>query len=84
MYGPLLYKLLRVLHILQITFNGFPPQVLQLVHLRYLALAVYEPECPELISRLWNLQTFILDTSQTVKLPETEWEMEHLKACVFG
>ncbi|KAG5593740.1 hypothetical protein H5410_034972 [Solanum commersonii] len=84
LYGPLLYKLLRVLHILHITFDYFPPQVLQLVHLRYLALAVYEPECPELISRLWNLQTFILNTSQIVNLPKTVWEMEHLRHVCLG
>nr|XP_019070216.1 putative late blight resistance protein homolog R1B-16 [Solanum lycopersicum] len=84
MYGPLLYKLLRVLHILNITFDCFPPQVLQLVHLRYLALAVYEPDCPELISRLWNLQTFILNTSHTVNLPETVWEMESLRHVYLG
>ncbi|TMW91174.1 hypothetical protein EJD97_014689 [Solanum chilense] len=84
MYGPLLYKLLRVLHIRNIVFDCFPPQVLQLVHLRYLALTVYEPDCPELISRLWNLQTFILNASHTVNLPETVWEMESLRHVCLG
>ncbi|XP_060171530.1 putative late blight resistance protein homolog R1B-23 [Lycium barbarum] len=79
LHGPLLYKLLRVLHIVDVYFDYFPAQVLQLVHLRYLALVVREPECPELISRLWNLQTFILNTLKSLNLPRTLWEMEQLR-----
>ncbi|KAM3357595.1 hypothetical protein P3S68_020526 [Capsicum galapagoense] len=52
---------------------------LLLVHLRYVALAVHEPECPESISRLWNLQTFILATRESLNLPKTVWEMENLR-----
>ncbi|PHT42384.1 hypothetical protein CQW23_16409 [Capsicum baccatum] len=82
--GPLQYKLLRVLRILHVTFDFFPPQVLQLVHLRYLALTVKEPECPESISRLWNLQTFILATHGVLNLPKTVWEMDNLRHVCLG
>ncbi|KAM3336980.1 hypothetical protein P3S68_032680 [Capsicum galapagoense] len=82
--GPLQYKLLRVLRILHVTFDFFPPQVLQLVHLRYLALTVKEPECPESISRLWNLQTFILATRGVLNLPKTVWEMDNLRHVCLG
>lgn len=82
--GPLLYKLLRVLRIVHVWFDYFPVQVLQLVHLRYLALPVNEPKCPELISRLWNLQTIILDTWESLNLPKTVWEMEHLRHVCLG
>lgn len=84
LHGPLLNKLLRVLDILHIAFDFFPPQVLQLVHLRYVALAVHEPECPESISRLWNLQTFILATRESLNLPKTVWEMENLRHVCLG
>ncbi|PHU31010.1 hypothetical protein BC332_03103 [Capsicum chinense] len=57
---------------------------LLLVHLRYVALAVHEPECPESISRLWNLQTFILATCESLNLPKTVWEMENLRHVCLG
>ncbi|PHU11182.1 hypothetical protein BC332_18112 [Capsicum chinense] len=82
--GSLQYKLLRVLRIVHVTFDYFPTQVLQLVHLRYLALTVKDPKCPELISRLWNLQTFVLDTRGILNLPKTVWEMENLRHVCLG
>ncbi|KAM3323084.1 putative late blight resistance protein R1B-16 [Capsicum chacoense] len=57
---------------------------LLLVHLRYVTLAVHEPECPESISRLWNLQTFILATRESLNLPKTVWEMENLRHVCLG
>ncbi|KAK4433765.1 putative late blight resistance proteinR1B-16 [Sesamum alatum] len=59
--SPAIYelRLLRVLDILQIIFNEFPEEILQLVNLRYLALTVSQT-LPSSISRLCNLQTLLV------------------------
>ncbi|XP_060170441.1 putative late blight resistance protein homolog R1A-10 [Lycium barbarum] len=74
------FKLLRVLAILDFTFQDFPLDITKLVHLRYLEFNCYD-DLHWLVSELYNLQTLIFnyrgDKSPTI--PAALWEMKHLK-----
>lgn len=77
-------KFLRVLDVLTIRFYIFPIKVLELIHLRYLALT-YNGNLPESISNLWKLQYLILRRHQTVKPPQDSlylpvqiWDLKEL------
>ncbi|KAL3352670.1 hypothetical protein AABB24_020591 [Solanum stoloniferum] len=76
------FKLLRVLDILDITspyFPQFPSEIMQLVNLRYLALAT-SSEFPPAISQFWSLQTLILHVySRDSTLPREIWKMPNLR-----
>lgn len=58
-FSYLCFKLLRVLDISFLRFDSFPVEVLNLVLLRYLALAITY-ELPAKISELGNLQTLVI------------------------
>ncbi|KAG8369903.1 hypothetical protein BUALT_Bualt14G0061800 [Buddleja alternifolia] len=49
-------RLLRVLEVIEMEFQKFPTEILQLVNLLYLSLCCHSG-LPSAISRLWNLQT---------------------------
>ncbi|KAK6128578.1 hypothetical protein DH2020_037688 [Rehmannia glutinosa] len=80
-------RLLRVLDALTIPFYEFPiDQILNLVHLRYLALTLYNGNIPSFISKLWNLQFLIVRRHLSIKLygsrsylPIEIWDMKELK-----
>ncbi|KAK4727448.1 hypothetical protein R3W88_032365 [Solanum pinnatisectum] len=76
------FKLLRVLDILDITsqyFPQFPSEIMQLVNLRYLALATGS-EFPPAVSQFWSLQTLILHVySRGSTLPREIWKMPNLR-----
>ncbi|KAK6774287.1 hypothetical protein RDI58_029526 [Solanum bulbocastanum] len=76
------FKLLRVLDILDITsqyFPQFPSEIMQLVNLRYLALAT-SSEFPPAVSQFWSLQTLILHVySRDSTLPREIWRMPNLR-----
>lgn len=76
------FKLLRVLDILDITspyFPQFPSEIMQLVNLRYLALAA-SSKFPPAVSQFWSLQTLILHVySRDSTLPREIWKMPNLR-----
>ncbi|KAL3812670.1 hypothetical protein ACJIZ3_013938 [Penstemon smallii] len=83
------FKLLRVLDIMLVQSNHFPISIIELVHLRLLALAV-NCELPGSISKLRNLQTLIIDHIwEAQNLPREIWKMSQLrhihskKGCYF-
>ncbi|PHU08328.1 hypothetical protein BC332_24817 [Capsicum chinense] len=78
------FKLLKVLELRHIEIDNFPLQILSLIWLRYLSLVCNADfDVPPEICRLWNLQTFIVQGSQTViTFPEEIWglmQLRHLK-----
>ncbi|XP_073288377.1 putative late blight resistance protein homolog R1A-3 [Primulina huaijiensis] len=73
------FKLLRVLDIMLLRSNHFPIEIVDLVNLRYLALAV-NCELPGSICKLKNLQTLIIDHIwEGQYLPWEIWKMRELR-----
>lgn len=73
------FKLLVVLDIMLLRSNHFPIEVVDLVHLRYLALST-NSELPGSISKLQNLQTLIIDHIwEGQYLPREIWSMSQLR-----
>ncbi|KAL2515505.1 putative disease resistance RPP8-like protein 4 [Forsythia ovata] len=75
---------LRVLDALRIDFSEFPVEIVELVNLRYIVLIIplkYNETCelPASISKLCNLQTLIIYSYGTVKLPSDIWKMPRLR-----
>ncbi|XP_047943772.1 putative disease resistance RPP13-like protein 3 isoform X2 [Salvia hispanica] len=62
---PANFKLLRVLEAKPIKFTKLPGELYQLVHLRYIVLAINSTTAvlPSAFSKLWNIQTLIVDTT---------------------
>ncbi|KAL2229736.1 UNVERIFIED_CONTAM: putative late blight resistance protein R1B-16 [Sesamum indicum] len=76
-------RLLRVLDVLDIEFHQFPTELLGLVNLHYLAFSC-NSDFPSAISRLWNLQTLIVQSSLFyMYLPSEIWEMPELRHIKF-
>ncbi|KAI3464152.1 hypothetical protein Pfo_020815 [Paulownia fortunei] len=78
-------RLLRVLDVLGIEFHKFPEDILQLVNLRYLAFTCHS-DLPSSISRLWNLETFIVQRrsrNNIAYVPSELWEMPQLRHLKF-
>ncbi|XP_073141133.1 putative late blight resistance protein homolog R1A-3 [Henckelia pumila] len=77
------FRLLRVLDIMLLRSNHFPIEIVDLVNLRYLALAV-NCELPGSISKLKNLQTLIIDHIWVGQyLPWEIWKMPELRHVHF-
>ncbi|KAK6152278.1 hypothetical protein DH2020_014913 [Rehmannia glutinosa] len=83
-------RLLRVLDALTIPFYEFPIEILNLIHLRYIALTLYNGNLPSAISKLWNLQFLIVCRHLSIKscgdssfLPMEIWDMIELKHLEF-
>ncbi|XP_060175111.1 putative late blight resistance protein homolog R1A-10 [Lycium barbarum] len=74
------FNLLRILELSHIRFINFPPEILCLIWLRYLAMSGYF-HIPSEICRLWNLQTFIVQSrgSASREFSETIWELMQLR-----
>ncbi|XP_009800556.1 putative late blight resistance protein homolog R1A-3 isoform X2 [Nicotiana tabacum] len=70
--------------------NTFPPKIERLVHLRFLSLQGDMTVMPSWISKLWNLETFLVKgTKSEVALPDTFFSMEglrhaHIDNCTFS
>ncbi|KAL8544397.1 hypothetical protein ACS0TY_004803 [Phlomoides rotata] len=80
-------RLLRVWEVVHDKHDNvvLPPQVFELFHLRYLALALTN-ELPAAISKLVNLQTLIVSREQiplSSDLPQEIWRLPHLRHLVF-
>ncbi|EYU22216.1 hypothetical protein ABFS82_09G010700 [Erythranthe guttata] len=80
------FRLLKVLDAVSIRFYEFPHQVVELVHLRYLAITYYG-EIPSSVSRLSNLEVLIIhwhhrvikSSNFPVYLPVEIWKLHKLK-----
>lgn len=73
------FKLLRVLDITFKEFPQIPSEIMQLVNLRYLAVATVS-EFPPPVSQFWSLQTLILHMYSTGStLPWEIWKMPSLR-----
>ncbi|KAK4344177.1 hypothetical protein RND71_037271 [Anisodus tanguticus] len=73
------FKLLRVLDITFQHFPQFPSEIMQLVNLRYLAVAAGSKFLPP-VSHFWSLQTLILLVySSGSTLPWDIWKMPNLR-----
>ncbi|KAK4402254.1 putative late blight resistance proteinR1B-23 [Sesamum angolense] len=85
------FRLLKVLDALKITFDEFPIGIVELVHLRYIALCFGgEGRLPESICKLWNLQTLVVYRtdlrnlrSDILYLPLNIWKMPQLRHLLF-
>ncbi|XP_075479170.1 putative late blight resistance protein homolog R1B-12 [Primulina tabacum] len=80
------FKLLRVLDAIEVEFLRFPYEVLELQNIRYIALTC-EGYIPGTISKLWNLQTLIINQyfrrNGEIYLPLEIWKMAHLRHIQF-
>ncbi|KAD7117598.1 hypothetical protein E3N88_04866 [Mikania micrantha] len=57
------FKLVRVLDMRSINISRFPAEITQLVHLRYISIFGNFKVLPPSISKLWNLQSLIVETT---------------------
>ncbi|GAB2296710.1 hypothetical protein Dimus_030818 [Dionaea muscipula] len=79
-YIPEEFKLLRVFHIRPISSPRFPSEILQLVHLTYVAFSGDFKSIPSDVSKLWNLQTLIVETtSRTIDVKADIWKMAQFR-----
>lgn len=70
------FKLLRVLDVRSINLSRFPSEIIQLVHLRYVALSGNFKVLPSSITNLWNLQTLVVvTTSRNLDIQTDIWKM---------
>ncbi|KZV20989.1 hypothetical protein F511_29604 [Dorcoceras hygrometricum] len=77
---PAAFKLLRVLEGKSFKFTKFPSDLSNLVHLRYLVLSSNFKAIPDSISKLWNIQTLIVDTtSRSLDVKADIWKMIQLR-----
>ncbi|PIN05681.1 Apoptotic ATPase [Handroanthus impetiginosus] len=77
-------RLLHVLDVFGIEFHQFPAEILQLVNLRFLAFYCNSKYFPSAISRLWNLQTLIVQSRLSdIYVPTEIWEMSELRHIKF-
>ncbi|KAK4394850.1 hypothetical protein Sango_1639300 [Sesamum angolense] len=77
---PKAFKLLRVLAVTPVVFTRFPLDLIQLIHLKYIALSSTFKVLPEVLAKLWNLQTLIIHTtSRALKVKADIWQMTQLR-----
>ncbi|KAL0356353.1 UNVERIFIED_CONTAM: putative late blight resistance proteinR1B-16 [Sesamum radiatum] len=77
---PAAFKLLRVLEVNPIKFTKIPSDMYQLVQLRYLTLSINVAILPAAFSKLWNIQTLVVDTtSRTLEIRADIWKMVQLR-----
>lgn len=80
LFIPDAFTLLRILDIQAIKFSSFPDELCNLVLLKYLALSGEFEMVPEEMSNLWNIQTFISETTGRVLHVEANiWRLLHLR-----
>ena len=77
---PEAFQLLRLLDIKPIVFSKFPRDLFQLIHLRYLAMSLSISSLPIGFSKLWSMQTLIVETTcRTLEIKEDIWKMANLR-----
>ncbi|KAI3455516.1 hypothetical protein Pfo_012179 [Paulownia fortunei] len=87
------FRLLRVLDVLEVIFESFPVEILQLFHLRYLAFTsgfIRNCTLPPSLPKLQNLQTLIVGSPESFRTsdpmlaaPLPIWKMPQLRHLVF-
>ncbi|KAK4383493.1 putative late blight resistance proteinR1A-10 [Sesamum angolense] len=90
-FKSVIFRLLKVLDALTMTFDEFPIGIVELVHLRYIALCLGgEGRLPESICKLWNLQTLVVSRrdlddikSDILYLPSNILKMPQLRHHLF-
>nr|GMD19829.1 putative disease resistance RPP13-like protein 3 [Ipomoea batatas] len=74
------FRLVRVVDLRCISFSRFPNEIVQLVHLRYIAISGNFKVLPASISNLWNLQTLIVGTkSRELDIKVDIWKMSQFR-----
>nr|GMD19826.1 putative disease resistance RPP13-like protein 3 [Ipomoea batatas] len=74
------FRLVRVVDLRCISFSHFPIGIVQLVHLRYIAISGNFKVLPASISNLWNLQTLIVRTkSRELDIKVDIWKMSQFR-----
>ncbi|CDP16255.1 unnamed protein product [Coffea canephora] len=77
---PRAFKLLRVLDAKSLRFTLFPPDLCQLVLLKYISISCKLDILPPAMSTLWSLQTLIVDTTaRTLQIKSDIWKMPQLR-----
>ncbi|XP_011072129.1 putative late blight resistance protein homolog R1A-10 [Sesamum indicum] len=77
---PTAFKLLRVLEVQPIKFTKIPSDIYQLIHLRYLTISFSLAVLPPAFSKLWNMQTLVVETtSRTLEIKADIWKMIQLR-----
>ncbi|KAL8457119.1 hypothetical protein ACS0TY_034278 [Phlomoides rotata] len=77
---PAAFKLLRVLDVKPIKLTKIPSDLYHLVHLRYITLSFNLGILPAAFSKLWNVQTLIIDTtSRTLDIKADIWKLIQLR-----
>ncbi|XP_059276586.1 putative late blight resistance protein homolog R1A-10 isoform X2 [Lycium ferocissimum] len=74
------FNLLRILDLSHTWIENFPPEILCLIWLRYLAMCGHI-HIPSEFCRLWSLQTFVVKTNDWASrnVSETIWELKQLR-----
>ncbi|KAM3396680.1 hypothetical protein P3S68_000192 [Capsicum galapagoense] len=79
------FRLVRMLDLKYINFPKFPNEIVQLVHLRYIALSGNFRVLPASISKLWNLETLIVGTkARELDIQVDIWKMSQFKHLYTG
>lgn len=74
------FKLVRVIDMMSINISRFPIEITQLVHLRYIALFGNFKVVPPSISKLWSLQSLIVETtSRDLDIQVDIWKMSQFR-----
>lgn len=72
---PKAFKMLRLLDVEPMKFMKIPDDMHNLVHLRYVVLSLNSAVLPASLSKLWNIETPIVDTpSRTVEIKLDIWK----------
>ncbi|KAL8229354.1 hypothetical protein R6Q57_014254 [Mikania cordata] len=74
------FKLVRVLDMRSINISRFPAEITQLVHLRYISIFGNFKVLPPSISKLWNLQSLIVETTaRDLDIQVDIWKMSQFR-----
>ncbi|KAK1423626.1 hypothetical protein QVD17_18932 [Tagetes erecta] len=74
------FKLVRVLDMRPINISRFPAEITQLVHLRYISIFGNFKFLPPSISKLWSLQSLIVETtSRELDIQVDIWKMSQFR-----
>lgn len=77
---PAAFKMLRILDVKPVRFTKITSDMFHLVHLRFITLSFNSHILPPKFSKLWNIQTLIVDTTQrNLQVKADIWKMKQLR-----
>nr|QPB15504.1 POR protein [Plantago ovata] len=77
---PAAFKLLRVLEVKPLRFPRVSNDMYDLIHLRYVSISFKLDSLPQAFTKLWNIQTLIVDTTErTLEIKADIWKMKQLR-----